>query len=188
MDRLLQHQNHYNMRGKLKKEGQYKLFKSDHGHDILRLEDQAYALIEGDEGDLIIHSDEEHDKSKSISSGKFFLADFEDDPEFRDQPHLFLEDGDQYKEMLLPNGLPTDSNHQKKLIRSDEKVSRDTVMEHVKGKGNKGSEEQYEGKEEGLRNKNKDELYDLAQKHDIEGRSDMDKDQLIEALKGKVQD
>ncbi len=172
------------MRGKLKEEGNYELYKTNHGHDILNLDDENYfAFVEGDQGDMIIKSDSDHKKEKTVSKGKYYYADFKDDPEFKDMRHLFMEDGEKFREIILPEGLPKESDYQKKLVKTDEKIPKEKVKEHVKGKGNKGSEEQYEGKKEGLRNKTKEELYDKAQKQDIEGRSKMDKEELIKKLK-----
>ena len=172
------------MRGDLKKEGKYELFRTNHGHNILNLDDKNYyAFIEGDQGDVIIQSDSDHKKEKTVSKGKYYYADFEDDPEFKDMRHLFMEDGDKFKEIILPEGLPKKKDYQKKLVRTDEKIPKDKVKEHVKGKGNKGSEEQYEGKKEGLREKSKEELYDKAKKEGIEGRSKMDKEELIKKIK-----
>ncbi|MGB7786307.1 MAG: Rho termination factor N-terminal domain-containing protein [Salinimicrobium sp.] len=171
------------MRGKLKEEGNYELYKTNHGHDILNLDDENYfAFVEGDQGDVIIKSDSDHKKEKTVSRGKYYYADFKDDPEFKDMRHLFMEDGEKFSEIILPEGLPKESDYQKKLVRTDEKIPKDKVREHVKGKGNKGSEDQYEGKKEGLRNKSKEELYDKAQNQDIEGRSKMDKEELIKKL------
>lgn len=175
------------MRGKLKKEGKYELFKTTKGHEILNLEDRDfYAVVKGQQGDIIVHSDEDHKKQRSVSSGKYYYADFQDDPEFQDMAHLFMEDGSKFREFILPEGLPTKSDHQKKLVRTKDKVSKDKVEEHVKGKGNKGGEKQYSDKKEGLRARTKEELYELAQKHDIGGRSKMDKEELVRKLEGKV--
>lgn len=172
------------MRGKLKKEGEFELFETTPGHQILDLKNQAfYALVEGDQGDLIIYSDADHKKQKSILKGKFYYADFEDDPEFKDMAHLFMEDGAKFRELILPEGLPTESDHQKKLVRTDDKIPKDKVMDHVRGKGNKGGEKQYSEEPEGLRKKTKEELYDLAQEKKIEGRSKMDKEELVNKLK-----
>lgn len=171
------------MRGKLKKEGKYELFETTKGHQILNLDDdEFYALVEGQKGDIIVKSDSDHKKGRSISKGKFYYADFEDDPEFQDMPHLFMEDENRYREIILPQGLPDNNDHQKKLIRSDKKVPKNKVIEHVKGKGDTGSEKQYADKPEGLRNKTKKELYDLAKEHEIEGRSRMDKEELVNNL------
>lgn len=174
------------MRGKLKKEGKYELFKTTHGHQILNLEDEEfYAMVKGQQGDIIVHSDSDHKKNKTISKGKFFYADFDDDPAFKDMDHLFMEDGKKFREILLPEGLPTKSNTQKKLVRTKEKLSKNKVQEHVKENGNKGDENQYSEKEEGLRKKTKQELYDMAQKRKIRGRSKMKKEDLIEELQEK---
>ncbi len=171
------------MRGKLKNEGKYELFKTTEGHEILNIEDKDfYALVEGQKGDIIVHSDSDHEKKKTISSGKYYFAEFDDDPEFQDMPHLFMEDGKKFRELILPNGFPTKSDHQKKLVRTSKKISASKVQEHVKGKGNKGSEKQYEGQKEGLRKKTKEELYEMAKKKRIEGRSKMKKKELVEAL------
>lgn len=177
------------MRGKLKKEGNYELFRTTHGHEILNLKNKGYyALVEGQKGDLIVHSDSDHKKQKTISDGKYYYVDFKNDPEFQDMEHLFMEDGSQFRELVLPEGFPTKSDHQKKLVRTKDKLARQKVMEHVKGEGNKGTEKQYEDKKEGLRAKTKDELYDLAQKHNIEGRSEMDKEDLVKNLEKKMND
>lgn len=174
------------MRGKLKKQGHYELFETSKGHQILNLDDQEwYAVVEGQQGDLIVHSDSDHEKKKTLQQGEFYLADFKDDPEFRDMPHLFLQDGKKFSEMILPNGLPSKSDHQKKLIRSDEKISEGKVKEHVEGRGDVGSEKQYQGKPEGLRSKSKEELYEMAKKKGLEGISKMDKEELVQHLKEK---
>lgn len=171
------------MRGDMKKEGDYELFETTKGHQILNLKDQDfYALVKGQQGDIIVHSDPDHKKSKTISQGRFYYADFKDDPEFQDMPHLFMEDGSEFREFILPEGLPRKSDPQKKLVRTGKKVSRDKVMEHTRGKGDKGNEKQYSDKAEGLRARKKDELYDMARKQDVEGRSEMSKEDLVRAL------
>lgn len=174
------------MRGKKKKHGHYELFETTKGHQILTLDEKEwFALVEGQEGDIIVHSDSDHEKSKTIQKGEFYLADFKDDPEFQDMPHLFMEKGSKYTELILPNGLPTKKDHQKKLVRTDEKIAKNKIKEHIEGKGDTGTEKQYEGKPEKLRSKTKKELYRKARKKDIEGRSKMDKEELVQELKEK---
>lgn len=175
------------MRGKLKKEGDYELYKTTEGHQILKLDNKNYyALVKGQKGDIIVHSDSDHKKSKTLSKGNYYYADFEDDPAFENIAHLFMEDGTKYKEILLPEGLPTEKDIQKKLIRSSDKLSKAKVKSHVKGKGIKGDEKQYEDKAEGLRDKTKRELYEMAKKKEINGRSNMDKAELVKKLSEKL--
>jgi hypothetical protein len=171
------------MRGKLEKEGKYELFETNHGHDILVLNDNDYyAIVDTSQGHLLVDTDSDHKKDHTVDKGKFYLADFEDDPAFKDMPHLFLKEGKKYKEFILPNDLPGKGDTQKKLVETDGKLAKEKVMDHVKGPGNKGSEKQYEGKKESLRDKSKEDLYEMAKKKDIHGRSEMDKDQLVNAI------
>lgn len=174
------------MRGKAIEEGKYVLFKTTKDHPILKLGDNFYALVEGQKGDIIVSSNSDHKKKKTIAKGGFYYVDFEDDPEFQDMPHLFLKDGNKYRELILPEGLPGKQDKQKKIIHTDEKLSENKVLQHIKGKGNKGNEKQYSDKSEGLRTKTKKELYNLSQKHEIKGRSKMDKDELVHALEEEM--
>ncbi len=171
------------MRGKLENEGHYELFKTINGNQILNLNDNKFfAVVKGQKGDLLIATDEDHQKEKTIRQGNFYLSDFDDDPEFSDMPHLFLEEGEKYREWILPNDKPTQGDYQKKLVKSGNLVSKSKVERHVKGKGNTGTEKQYIGKQEKLRSKTKDELYEMAKKKNISGRSRMKKEELVEKL------
>lgn len=115
-------------------QGSYEIFETTKDHQILALNDEEwYAMIEGEKGEVIVHSDSDHEKKKSLQQGKFYFVDFEDDPDFRDVPHLLLQQGDEYQEYILPNGLPTKNDHQKKLIRSDKKVPEGKIRQQVEG-------------------------------------------------------
>ncbi len=117
---------------KVQNQGQYEIFETTKDHQILTLDEKEwYALIEGEKGEIIVHSDSDHKKKKTLRKGRFYLVDFEDDPDFNDIPHLFLQQDNRYNEFLLPNGLPTKSDHQKKLIRSDKTVSEDKIREKI---------------------------------------------------------
>lgn len=176
------------MRGEIREEGKYEIFETTKGHTILSLKNKKfYALVEGQQGEIIVKSDSDHKREQTIAEGDYHYVNFEDDPEFQDMPHLFLQDQNVYRELVLPEGLPDEQNYQKKLIRSDGKLSKIKIQHHVKGSGKKGDEKQYSEKAEGLRTKTKKELYDLAQKYKIKDRSKMDKDELAKALEEKIQ-
>ena len=84
------------MRGSVIKHGHYELFETTKGHQILTLdESEWFAVVEGQKGDIIVHSDSDHERKKTLQKGEFYLADFEDDPEFQDMPHLFMQAGSQ---------------------------------------------------------------------------------------------
>lgn len=171
------------MRVKLENEGSYELFRTTKGHQILSLNGKNwFAVVKGQKGDILVHSDSDHQKEKTLKKGKFYLADFEDDPEFRDMPHLFLQEGDKYREWILPNNAPSEKDYQKKLVKTGKLVLKSKVEEHTKGRGDSGSEKQYKGRKENLYTKTKNELYRLAQKREIPGRSKLNKDQLVKRL------
>ncbi len=171
------------MRGKLENEGHYELFETTHGNQILNLNDKHFfAVVKGQRGDILVGTNEDHKKDKTLKEGHFYLSDFDDDPEFRDLPHLFLQEGNKYREWILPNDKPTQKDYQKKLVKTGNLVPRSKVERHVKGKGNVGSEKQYQEEPEGLRAKTKEELYEMARKKDLSGRSKMNKEELVKKL------
>lgn len=195
------------MQGNLEKRGKYELFETTKGHQILNLNNQEfYAVVEGQRGDILVRSDSDHQKKKTVKKGEFYLADFDDDPEFNDIPHLFLQENEtQYREWILPRGVPSDKDYQKKLVRSNNRVESDKVEYHTEGSGKKGREKKYAGTEKEakskaeaagqktssssdvkeLSQKTKGELYELAKQKDISGRSKMDKHELVSALAKK---
>lgn len=117
---------------KVKKQGHYKLLKTNHGHTILDLDDKDYyAWIEGQQGEILVHSDSHHEFKKTEQEGDFKFVDFEDDPEYQDMPHLFLEEGGKYREVVLPNGLPTKKDHQKKIVDTHNKLSKKDVEDYL---------------------------------------------------------
>ena len=190
------------MQGNLEKSGQYELFETTQGHQILNLNNRNfYAVVQGQRGEILVRSDADHRKKKTLKKGGFYLADFKDDPEFNDIPHLFLQESkNQYREYILPRDIPTDKDYQKKLVRTDNKIHKDKVKQHIEGSGKKGREHKYSGTEkeaksreaaaekkgsskgENLARKSKSELYGIARQENISGRSNMDKTELIEAL------
>lgn len=122
------------MKGKLAKKGTYEIFVTTNNHQILALNEQNwYAIVEGKQGDILVLTDSDHEKNKTVMQGDFFLVHFKNDPEFNDVPHLFLQDEKHYREFILPNGLPTKSDHQKKLIRTDAKLSTDHIEDYLQG-------------------------------------------------------
>jgi hypothetical protein len=70
-----------------------------------------------------------------VQQGKYFLVDFKDDPNFRDMPHLFLEKGERYQEFLLPSGLPTKLDPQKRLVVTRKTIAREELEDYLQKSG-----------------------------------------------------
>ena len=117
---------------KINDKGRYELFETTRGHRILVLNDeQWFAWVKGQQGEILVHTDSDHEKDHTFQEGEFYLADFEDDPNYRDMPHLFLQNGDRFEEVILPNGLPTEQDKQKKVVDTAETVAHDQLTDHL---------------------------------------------------------
>jgi hypothetical protein len=117
---------------KVQQQGPYELFETAHQHRILVLnQNQWFAWVQGQQGELLVHSDADHKKAQTIQKGRFYFVDFEHDPTYKDMPHLFLQKGDYFEEVMLPNGLPTEEDHQKKLVKTDNVLPEGELEEYL---------------------------------------------------------
>jgi hypothetical protein len=118
---------------KVQAQGHYELFETTKQHRILALNDrQWFAWVQGQRGEILVHSDADHQKDHTLQQGQFYLVDFERDPTYKDMPHLFLQRGESYQEVMLPNGLPTEQDHQKKLVKTDTALPRNELEAYLK--------------------------------------------------------
>ena len=118
---------------KVQQHGQYELFETTHQHRILVLNNkQWFAWVQGQQGEILVHSDADHKKDHTIQKGQFYFVDFEHDPTYKDMPHLFLQKGDHFEEVMLPNGLPVEEDHQKKLVKTDHTLPKNELAEYLK--------------------------------------------------------
>jgi hypothetical protein len=117
----------------VREKGRYELFETNHHHRILVLNNrQWFAWVRGQQGDILVLTDSDHQKARTLQQGQFYLVDFEDDPKYKDMPHLFLQDGDRYQELMLPNGLPTEQDRQKRVVKTDQTLPREKLEEYLK--------------------------------------------------------
>jgi hypothetical protein len=113
-----------NMAVRIIDKGRYELFKSNHRHRILVLGGRKwYALIRGQRGPLIVRTDSDHVKAETLQRGRYYYVDFRNDPKFEDQPHLLLQKGERYRELILPNGLPTNADPQKRIVLTRKSIA-----------------------------------------------------------------
>ena len=116
----------------IQEQGSYELFETTKGHRILVLNDEMwYAWVQGQQGEILVRSDADHKRKRVLQRGQFRLVDFEEDPTYKDMPHLFLQEEDHYQELMVPNGLPTDQDHQKKVVATDETLPKDELDSYL---------------------------------------------------------
>ena len=122
------------MTATVQRRGRYTLFATPRQNRILVLgKDQWFAWVGGQQGDILVRSNEEHERDRTIQEGEFYLVDFEGDPDFTDVPHLFLERAGEFVEVILPNGLPTDDDAQKRVVGTEKTIDRATLKRHLSG-------------------------------------------------------
>lgn len=122
------------MTATVQRRGRYTLFATPRQNRILVLgKDQWFAWVGGQQGDILVRSNEDHERDRTIQEGEFYLVDFEGDPDFTDVPHLFLERAGEFVEVILPNGLPTDDDAQKRVVGTEKTIDSATLKRHLSG-------------------------------------------------------
>lgn len=113
-------------------QGRYTLFETPRKNRILVLGDnQWFAWVSGQQGEILVRSDADHERARTVQEGEFYLVNFEDDPDFTDVPHLFLERDGTFQEVILPNGLPTDADPQKRVVGTETTVDALKLRSHI---------------------------------------------------------
>ena len=113
-------------------QGRYTLFETPRQNRILVLGgNQWFAWVSGQQGEILVRSDSSHERERTIQEGEFYLVNFEDDPDFTDVPHLFLEQDEAFQEVILPNGLPTDNDPQKRIVGTEKTVDALELRSHI---------------------------------------------------------
>jgi hypothetical protein len=119
-----------NMSIDIKREGRYELFETTAHHRILELDGRDYfALVQGAYGSIIVKSDADHRKEKNLSDGDYVLFVAKNEPAWKDNiEHLELRQGQEYyRTLILPQGLPTEQDVQKKFVESREAIPAEKV-------------------------------------------------------------
>ena len=120
------------MTATVQRRGRYTLFTTPRQNRILVLgKDQWFAWVGGQQGDILVRSNEEHERERTIQEGEYLLVDFEGDPDFTDVPHLFLEKDGEFVEVILPNGLPTDDDTQKRVVGTEKTIGSAALKRHL---------------------------------------------------------
>lgn len=116
------------MTATVRRHGQYTMFETPSGNRILALGgDLWFAWVTGEQGEILVRSDSDHARDRTVQEGEFYLVDFQNDPSFTDIPHLFLEREGEFQEIILPNGLPTDDDTQKRVVATAKTTTREKL-------------------------------------------------------------
>jgi hypothetical protein len=122
------------MTAMVQRHGRYTLFETTRDNRILILGgDLTVVWVRGEQGEILALSDEQHDNARTIQEGEYYLVDFRADPSFTDVPHLFLETDGQFHELILPNGLPTHDDTQKRVVATEKTVEREELERNLVG-------------------------------------------------------
>ena len=61
---------------KINDKGNYELFETTRGHHILVLNGERwFAWVEGQQGEILVHTDSDHEKDHTIQEGEFYIAE-----------------------------------------------------------------------------------------------------------------
>ena len=120
------------MTATVQRRGRYTLFETPRQNRILSLGDDLwFAWVQGEQGEILVRSDSDHERDQTVQEGEYYLVEFEDDSSFTDVPHLFLERNGEFQEIILPNGLPTDGDTQKRVVGTDKSIGREELERHL---------------------------------------------------------
>lgn len=108
----------------LKEQGQYALFQTKRNTKVLKLNDNYYVwLFIKNIGNILIKTKSTLQSTNILSTGRFYLFDVKDEPDYIDLLHLELGIGENlYQGYLLPRGLPKKSNEKHKIIPTKEVI------------------------------------------------------------------
>lgn len=111
--------------------GHYELFRTTNDNRILVLDNDYFAITEGQKGEMLVGSDSDHEKAETLQKGSYKLVEFEDDSKFQDVPHLFLEKEGKYDEVVVPRGVPSGKGDQQRFIYTDHHLGIDEVDSYL---------------------------------------------------------
>lgn len=107
---------------KIVREGNYELFVTENDNRILSLDGDTFAIAQGQKGEILTGTGGDHQKKKTENRGNYKLVEFDDDARFTDLPHLFLADGSDYIEHVIPRGLPSEKGEARRIVFTDNRI------------------------------------------------------------------
>lgn len=114
----------------IERQGHYEIFKTTADHRILVLDrDDYFAWVETSQGQLLVKSDSDHRKDRTLDQGDYILFTPQDEPGLRDNmSHLELQEGQgRFHTYILPQGLPDSRDTRNKIIDTEEYLREDKI-------------------------------------------------------------
>ena len=105
--------------------GTYRLIETKAHHQILTLDDDAFAWIMAEGiGEILVITHSPHKTDHILATGVYRLYNVEDEPHLIDEQHLELHVGDHaWQGYLLPTGLPVSGKMRARIIATKEVIS-----------------------------------------------------------------
>ncbi len=119
------------MNGELKSEGKYELFTTEDGKEVINFDNMAYySFSKENDGEYMASTDPDPDKFSSKATGSYYFTGAKDEEDPRST--LYLEDGPEFRQVELPEGLPTRRNEpKKKVVRSKDRLGKEEVLKKI---------------------------------------------------------
>lgn len=113
---------------KLLRKGEYQLIETKGQTKILTIDDNTYAWVNVSEiGEILVTSHNPHKTDNILALGKYRLYEVKDEPNLTDLQHLELLVGNgRWQGYLLTSGLPTVENIRKRIIPTEELITKST--------------------------------------------------------------
>ncbi len=121
---------------KLEDKGQYRLTETKNQTKILTLFDEddsnerTFAWVNAqDVGELLVTSHKKHETDAILAFGRYRLYEVKDEKNYTDLEHLELLVGQGvWQGYLLLTGLPTDDNSKRRIIPTDEVITKTVTI------------------------------------------------------------
>lgn len=132
----------------IKRVGQFELFRSVDGEQILSLDGEHFLLIEGPKGENMVarRGDFEVEQRLEVGEYRFAVSQGEE----REDAHLLLKRNGHFQVVIFPEGLPTMEGEPQTYVPLDENIQIDEVEVYVQSvqSGHGGERERSANEEE----------------------------------------
>ena len=131
------------MGANVRAEGNYEIFRSQQGEQVLSLEGKQFVLTEGPKGEDMVVRQGDFDQEQVLASGEYKFVPSAPRKSPREEARLFLKHGEYYQVVVFPEGLPGMGEEPRRCLRIED-AGVDEVESYVRamepGPGGYGGE------------------------------------------------